>query len=180
MSETKKNHLLPYTVIPLIVALYLALHYKTDDVMTILRSVTLISFGYIAAYLDFRIRKVPNKLVLAMLSVWVVIMSGYIILDVESAVTLLIQSLIGGAAAGFFFMMIYLVSRKGIGGGDVKLIAVMGLFMTLAKLMPMLFFSSLLTSVVSAVLLLTKRATMKTAIPLVPFLYFGTLLVIFM
>ena len=172
------KRILPYIAIPIIVAIYLALKYTTDDVMTILRAVALIAFGYIAAYLDFTTRKIPNKLVLLMFAAWLALMAAYVVVDVKAAVDLIIPSLISGAAAGGFFLMIYLVSRKGIGGGDVKLIAVMGLFMTLAKLMPMLFFSSLITALVSAVLLLTKRATLKTAIPLVPFLYLGTLIII--
>jgi Flp pilus assembly protein protease CpaA len=171
---------IPYTAIPLIVIAYLIFKYRGNDVMTILRAAILITFGYIAAYLDVKTRKIPNKLVLTMLAVWLVLMACYVIVDIEAALKLLVQSLIGGAAAGVFFLLIYFVSRKGIGGGDIKLVTVMGLFMTLAKLMPMLFFSSLLSAIVSGVLLLTKRATMKTAIPLVPFLYFGTLIILFL
>ena len=178
MLNNKK--LLPYAAIPLIIVAYLVLKYKADDIMTILRSVSLIAFGYVAAYLDFKTRKVPNKLVLIMLAVWAVLMAGYVIVDIEPAIKLLVQSLIGGAAAGGLFLAIYYVSRKGVGGGDIKLIAVMGLFMTMAKLMPMLFFSALSSALFSAVLLITKRATMKSAIPLVPFLYLGTLIIIFL
>ena len=178
MLNNKK--LLPYIAMPLIIAAYLIFKYKTDDIMTILYSVSLIAFGYVATYSDIKTKKIPNKLVLSMLVVWVVLMSVYIIVDIGKAVNILIPSLISGAAAGAFFLAIYYISRKGVGGGDVKLIAVMGLHMTLAKLMPMLFLSSLITALVSIALLLTKRATMKTAIPLVPFLYLGTLITIFM
>ena len=180
MKDIKSKELLPYLAIPVLIALYLIFKHSSEDVMTILRSLVLISFGYVASYLDLKTRTIPNKLVLIMLAVWVVLMAAHVIVDIETAVDVLVRSLISGAAAGGFFLAIYFISRKGVGGGDVKLIAVMGLYMTLAKLMPMLFFSSLTTALVSLGLLVTKRATLKTAIPLVPFLYLGTLIVIFM
>ena len=174
------KNLLPYAAIPVIVVIYFIFKYSSDDIVAIMRSVSLISFGYVAAYLDLKTRKVPNKLVLTMLAVWLVLMAIYVVIDIGAAIDVLIQSAISGVAAGGFFLAIYFISRKGIGGGDVKLIAVMGLFMTFSTLMAMLFLSSLLSALVSAVLLITKRATMKTSIPLVPFLYFGTLITIFM
>ena len=171
---------LPLIGIPMLIAAFFLLGRGSYSVITALFSMLLIGFGYIAAYIDFKIRKVPNKLVLAMLVCWVVIMSVYVFVDITSATQLLTQSLIGGLAAGVFFLFIYLISRKGLGGGDVKLVAVMGLYLTFAQLMPMLFFSSILAALVSGILLLTKRATMKSSIPLVPFLYIGVLATIFL
>jgi leader peptidase (prepilin peptidase)/N-methyltransferase len=176
---TSKN-LLPYLAIPLIAAAYLARNHTTDDAITMLRAEALIAFGYAAAYADLKTRKIPNKLIVTMLAVWALLLAVYTMLDLAATADFLVQSLISGGAAGGFFLLLYAVSRKGVGGGDVKLMAAMGLFMTVAKLLPMLFFSSLLAALASAVLLLTKRATMKTAIPLAPFLYAGTLVGIFL
>jgi len=175
-----KKSLLPLLGIPIIIAAYLIFIASNHDFITLIRFSMVIGFGYVAAYVDFKIRKVPNKLVLAMLTCWAVIMSVYIFIDISSAIRLLVQSLIGGGTAGVFFLFIYLVSRKGLGGGDVKLVAVMGLYLTFAQLMPMLFFSSILAALFSGILLLTKRATMKSSIPLVPFLYLGALATIFL
>ena len=171
--------LLPYAGILVVAAAYLAVKLAANDWITTARAVVLIAFGYVAAYTDFRTRKVSNKLVLMMLIAWLVLMAAYVIYDIGAAFELLVPSLIGGAAGGGFFLAMYLISRKGIGGGDIKLIAVMGLLLTFSKLMPMLFISSLLTALVAGGLLLTKRATMKTEIPLVPFLYAGVLVVLF-
>ena len=183
-GATPQRALLPYIGVPLIVAAYLALKLPgqtpSPDWVGLARAVVLISFGYVAAYGDWKTRKVPNLLVLAMLGVWGAIAVLYILLDFGGAMGFLAASLIGGAVGGGFFLVVYLVSRKGLGGGDVKLMAAMGLFLTFRNLLGMLFFSSMLTALVSAVLLLTKRATMRTAIPFVPFLYAGTLVTIFL
>ena len=174
---------LHYLGIPLIAGAYLTLKLPAilaaGDWITLTRALALIGFGYVAAYTDLRARIVANKLVLAMLAAWLLIMAVYVLTDIEGATGLLAPSLIGCAAGGGFFLVMYLVSGKGIGGGDIKLITVIGLFLTFTKLMPMLFVSSLLTALVAGGLLLTKRATMKTAITLVPFLYVGILVVLF-
>ena len=143
--------------------------------MEIIRSTILICFGYIASYNDLKTRKVSNKFVLIFLAAWLLFISVYVVYHIDSALSVIISSLISGAAAGGFFLFVYLVSRGGIGGGDVKFIAVMGLFLTFAKLMQILLVSSLLAVIVSVILLIMKRATMKTAIPLVPFLFIGVL-----
>ena len=170
-----KKKALPYIGIPVIAAAYLILKFSSGDIMAVIRSLTLVGFGYIAAYADLTTRKVPNKFILVFLASWLVFMSINVIYNIDSAINILVQSLISGAAAGGFFMFVYLISRGGIGGGDVKFIAVMGLFLTFAKLMQILLISSLLAVIASAILLIAKRATMKTAIPLIPFLYIGVL-----
>jgi leader peptidase (prepilin peptidase)/N-methyltransferase len=171
---------LPFAAPAVICALYLALRAESRDAFTLVCGVLLIGFGFVAAYMDLRTRKIPNKLMLLMLGAWLAAMAVYVIADIESAIARIPSSLIGGASAGGFFLLLYLVSRKGVGGGDVKFIAVSGLYLTFARLMPALFFSSLLAALASAVLLLTKRATVKTAIPLAPFLYAGILLTLFL
>lgn len=178
-NNSLMKKLLPLAGIPLIAGVYLALMYMAFDWFTLARALALILFGYIAAYTDYRTRKVSNKLVLTMLVIWLALMSIYVITDIEVAIGILISSIIGGAVGGGFFLIMYLISGKGIGGGDIKLITVIGLYLTFARLMAMLFVSSLLTALVAGVLLLTKKATMKTAIPLVPFLYAGILFVLF-
>jgi len=83
-----------------------------------------------------------------------------------------------GAAAGFsLFFAIYLCSRKkGMGLGDACIMlgigAVLGLKMTLVSLYVAFFIGA----VYSVPLLLTKKATRKTALPLVPFLTAGTMI----
>jgi len=176
-SALKK--LTPFAGLPVIAGAYLVVMITTHDWFTITRALMLIVFGYIASYSDLRTRLVPNKLVLAMLVAWLSVTALYILIDIQSAMGFLLPSLIGGLSGGGFFLIMYLVSGKGIGGGDIKLITVIGLFLTFAKLLPMLFISSLLIALFAGALLLMKKATMKSAIPMVPFLYAGVLVVLF-
>jgi len=171
--------LLPFIGAPFIVAAYIILKLSSHDVLTVVRNLTLIAFGYYAAYIDIKTHRVPNKLVLVMLAFWALNMVASTVVDFEAGISLIVQSLLSGAVVGTCFLIIYIVSRKGVGGGDIKLVAVMGLYLPLVKLIPLLIISSILAALVSAILLLTKRATTKTSIPFAPFLYVGALVVVY-
>ena len=62
------------------------------------------------------------------------------------------------------------------GGGDVKLMAVSGLYLGLDGVLPAMLYGSVLAAVAGLLLILGKKITPKDAIPLVPFLYIGMLL----
>lgn len=77
-------------------------------------------------------------------------------------------------AAGFtFFLLLAIITRGGVGGGDIKLYAVIGLFLTPSLLMLTVFLSSAFGAVYGLVLYLSRRATGKTMIPFGPFIALG-------
>ena len=82
--------------------------------------------------------------------------------------------------SGILLLVVYLVSRKGLGGGDVKFMAVSGLYLGAADVLPALLYGAVLSALVGAVLVLLKKISMRDAIPLVPFLFAGMLFVMFM
>ncbi len=90
------------------------------------------------------------------------------------------ERLIAGVAAGGALLVTALAYPGGMGMGDVKLAAVMGLFLGSAAAVAMLvallagvLFGALITARVGA------RAARKTAIPFGPFLAFGSLVAVF-
>ena len=72
-----------------------------------------------------------------------------------------------------------MVSRKGLGGGDVKLMAVSGLYLGAGSVLPAMLYGSVLAAVTAGVLIALKKIGRKDAIPLVPFLYAGMLITVF-
>lgn len=68
-----------------------------------------------------------------------------------------------------------LTDQEGMGGGDIKLLAMMGAFLGWQAVLPVIFFASLVGSVVGVPLMLLKRADGKLAIPFGPFLALGGL-----
>ena len=91
-----------------------------------------------------------------------------------------IDSIVGGVIGTSFFALQYLISRgRAIGAGDMRIGAFMGLMLGWHLTIVALVISYIFGSIISLSLLATKKATGKTAIPLGPFLVFGTMIAFF-
>lgn len=92
----------------------------------------------------------------------------------------LIGILVGG---GSLFLVAYLyqlfTGKEGMGGGDIKLLAMMGAFFGWQAVPFIIFVSSLAGSVIGITVMLIQKKDAKLAIPFGPFLVFGSILYIF-
>lgn len=122
---------------------------------------------------DAKNKVIPNKFLLLLLVIWVVLISSYIIFQVEKGVALLALSAAGGLIGGLIFLLCYLLSRGQLGAGDVKLAVVLGLYLTGQRIVGAIFYGVLLCSIYALVLLARKKIGLKDGLPLVPFLYAG-------
>ena len=180
MTKTKLNPVLPYIGIPVICFAWLLFRAGQTDTLAALRYMTLIVFGYITAVLDIKMKKIPNNLILVMLSAWVLIMAQSLIFEMETAIKPLISSVIGFTVSGGMFMLVYLISRKGLGGGDVKFIAAAGLYLGTAGILSAMLCGTVLAALTGMALILLKKIGRKDPIPLAPFLYAGILITVFL
>ncbi|NLY54814.1 MAG: prepilin peptidase [Firmicutes bacterium] len=78
--------------------------------------------------------------------------------------------LLGGVLGCGLFYVIYVVSRGGLGGGDVRLASLLGLALGLERLPLALILACISGAAVAIFLLITRRANGKTPIPFAPFL----------
>ena len=180
MTKAKMYPVLPYIGIPMICASLLLLRAGRMDSFAMLRYELIIVFGYLAAIIDIKEKKIPNSLVLAMLAAWVLIMAPKLFIDTDAAIVLLMDSVIGFAIGGGIFLLVYIISRKGLGGGDVKFMAAAGLYLGLSGILPAMFCGTVLAALTGGVLILLKKIGRKDAIPLAPFLYAGILITLFL
>lgn len=148
---------------------------RLDGFLVLLRLMILI-FGYVAAVTDAREQRVPNSLVLWMIGAWALVMAPQLFLRPEDVWYILINSLLGMALAGVVLVTVYLISRHGLGGGDVKFMTAAGLYLGLWGIMPSLVMGSLLAAVTGVIAIARKKMDRKGTIPLIPFLYVGIVL----
>ncbi len=94
-------------------------------------------------------------------------------LGTSGALDAVLQSIIGLLVGGGFLFILYLFG--GMGGGDWKLMAMIGAFVGIKALGPTMFVGFVAGGVIGGILLLFKRATRKSKIPFGPFLAFGGL-----
>lgn len=94
------------------------------------------------------------------------------------------ESLLGIAAGGGSLLLVayayQLIARKeGMGGGDIKLLAMMGAFLGWRAVPFIIFLSSLAGSAVGISLMLARNKDSRLSLPFGPFLAFGALMFIF-
>jgi leader peptidase (prepilin peptidase) / N-methyltransferase len=119
--------------------------------------------------IDLEHRIIPNKIVVPMLA-YGIVATAIVRPD------FLVEALIAGAAAFGFLFLIALVHPKGMGMGDVKLVAVMGVFLGL-PVAPALLIGFLSGSIVGmAVIAKHGAAGRKRGVPFAPFLALGGLI----
>jgi len=87
-----------------------------------------------------------------------------------------LASLLGVLVGGAFFYLIALVSRGGMGGGDIKLIAMIGAFLGWQGAFFTIFSGALLGSLVGVTLMLLGKKGRKDKVPFGPFLSCGAIL----
>jgi leader peptidase (prepilin peptidase)/N-methyltransferase len=88
----------------------------------------------------------------------------------------LLSALAGCLVAGGLFYLIALVSRGGMGGGDIKLAAMLGAFLGWPLVLVAIFTGVLLGGVVAVALLVSGRRGRRDPVPFGPFLAVGGLL----
>lgn len=135
----------------------------------------------VVAFIDLEHRIIPDAITLPGIAIGglsVLVLSGL------SPVAALLKSLWGILAGGGSLLLIawlYQALRKheGLGGGDIKLAAMLGAFFGWKGVVVILFLASLLGSLTGIVLLIARRGQGTTPIPFGPFLAAGALIQLF-
>jgi leader peptidase (prepilin peptidase)/N-methyltransferase len=133
----------------------------------------LVTFLVPIAVIDFDLKVIPNKLTgpAAVLAV---------ALGAVLEPSYLPEQLIAGAGALVFFMLPALIHKKGMGMGDVKLAAVLGLYLG-RNVAPAIMIGLVLGVIVGAAVVAVKGVSegRRTKVPFGPFLAMGALVAFF-
>jgi leader peptidase (prepilin peptidase)/N-methyltransferase len=123
--------------------------------------------------IDFEHHLLPNAITLP----GIVVGLAFSLLLPPGIVDALIGTLIGGgvlwAIGEVYFRM---TGQEGMGGGDVKMLAMIGAFLGWKLVLVTLVFSSVAGSVIGVLVLATRRGGMKHALPYGTFLALGALI----
>jgi len=168
---------LPYSGIPILVLIVLMS--KNVSNLTLLGLVVVTVMGYIASVVDIKTLTIPNKIPKIMISLWVLLTILRLFMDFDYFVIAGINSLLGLLIGGGTFFLIYKLSKGKMGGGDVKLMAVFGLYLGIIGSITTMMYASILVLLVSGILMLIKKVNRATRLPFAPFLYVGSLIYIF-
>ncbi|WP_311259197.1 A24 family peptidase [Microbacterium sp. WCS2018Hpa-9] len=131
--------------------------------------------------IDIRTHRLPNRIVLPTLAALVVLGVADAIASGES--TAMIRAVFGMLILGGFYAALRLLSREGMGGGDVKLAAVIGLILGWHSWQALAVGAAsafLLGALFSVSLMMLRRADGSTRIAFGPWMIIGALLGILM
>jgi leader peptidase (prepilin peptidase) / N-methyltransferase len=149
--------------------LYVLLYLRFGVTTTFAAYALLTSALVIVAFIDLDHKIIPNIMTLPGMAVGLSLSMGVLPITPPA-------SLIGLMSGGAIFYLIALISGGGMGGGDIKLIAMIGAFLGLPGVLFTIFVSALSGSVVGLVLMLLGRKGRKDRVPFGPFLAFGAIL----
>lgn len=124
---------------------------------------------YLLAKVDYHEKKIPNKIILAMLIIRMVFLAHEVCTNLEYWKKIVGYPLLGAAISGMIMAVAMLLSRKGVGMGDVKMFIVIGAFVGSSQILPTMFYSFLCSAIGGICLLVTKKAGIKDSIPMAPF-----------
>lgn len=122
----------------------------------------------VITFIDFDHQIIPDVISLPGIPLFFLLAVFFMDVPVLEA---LLGILIGGGclfAIAFFYELI--TKREGMGGGDIKLLAMLGAFLGWKSLFFILFVSSLLGAFVGISMMIAKGKDMKYAVPFGPFL----------
>ena len=176
-----------YVVVELLMALLaVALYREFGLSLAFLAGVIFVAALIVISFIDLEVRIVPDVISLPGIVVGLLfsLTARYLIPDsselVPSPLSALLGVLIGG---GFLLALAWayeaLTGVEGMGGGDIKLLAMIGAFLGWPSIPVTLFLSSLSGSVIGISAMLIKGVGRKYALPFAPFLCLGAVLYLF-
>lgn len=160
-----------YPLIELIFGLsYIYLFYMFGFSVELISSLFLFTILFVGSMIDLEHRIIPDKLNL-------IGAIGGVILSIFAKPGLS-EGILGFVVGGGLMLALAHLSKGGMGGGDIKLTAVLGLFLGWKGILLSVFIASIIGSIVGVLLNLNKGKQIgKTAIPFGPFLSLGAMTV---
>lgn len=165
---------LQYPIVELFNAMiHLILFMKFGISLVFAKYALLSSLLIIVFFIDLTHQIIPDGIILLGLAasiVWLVFHIG----DVSW-----ISGIIGFLLGGGLFLLIALVTHGAMGGGDIKLMGMLGLYLGWEHILLITFFSFIIGAIVSMLLIFCKLKGRKDYIPFGPFIGIAALLSIF-
>ena len=165
--------------LPFVLGITVLLLWAGMDAAYILRVSILSSFLPLVAVIDHREMIIPNRILLWMLTYWGLAMALQVWQMGYPDLNVLLDFILGGLI-GASPLLVRLVSKGGIGMGDIKLFAVVGLYVGKQDILRAMFLSLVIALFVLLGRKLRKKLEKKQEVSFGPFVAAGTMLMVVM
>lgn len=161
-----------------VILIFMLAKYHSLGLLDSSRLMCLIELLFPIAAIDLKTQKIPNKLILALLVLRLIIFGAEAAINSDRIIYLLKDYLIGALCVGGFFLIMLLVFRNSVGMGDVKLFAVLGLYQGLWGAINSVCFSLAVSFVIAVGLLATKSKDKRDVMSFGPPILAGTVIAV--
>ncbi len=176
-----------YVVVELLMALLAAALYRELGFgLAFVAAVIFVAALIVISFIDLEVRIVPDVISLPGIVAGLLfsVIGRYLIQDPSELIPSPLSALLGILLGGGFLLALAwayeaFTGVEGMGGGDIKLLAMIGAFLGWPSIPVTLFLSSLGGSVIGLTAMLIKGVGRKYALPFAPFLCLGALLYLF-
>jgi leader peptidase (prepilin peptidase)/N-methyltransferase len=152
--------------------LYVAAFYRFGVSLQTPLVMALLSAFIVVTFIDLEHQIIPDEITLP--GIVLGLLLGPLVMH-----TGWVGSILGLLIGGGLFYLIAVISRGGMGGGDIKLIAMIGAFLGWKPILLTIFLGSLLGSVFGVAFMVFRGMHRKTPIPFGPYLVAGAVISIF-
>lgn len=139
-------------------------------VLAVLQQLVLFEVVFVISPIDIAVKKIPNQLVLLAIYIKIAGIAAGLIIAPDEWVTVLVRPLIGFLVGGIITLTCLLLSRGRVGAGDMKLYAAVGLYFGMMGVIEIMIYSMFFAAVTGLVMIAFKKAQMKSAMPMAPFI----------
>ncbi len=160
----------PLPVVALNGSLWLLVYCREGFSLNLLKGFLLVSLLLVVTVIDLREQVIPDQLIVFGL------VTGILFLFIPGLTPGPVQALTGILTGGGLFLLIAVLSGGAMGGGDIKLMAVLGLWLGWRQILLVSFFAFILGAAVSLGLIVLGRKNKKDYISFGPFIALAALL----
>ena len=125
--------------------------------------------------IDKKYQIIPNRILMILFAIRILTIGGEIFIDKADMLVVILSSILGVIYGSIVFLIIRLFSKDSIGMGDIKLFAVIGLYIGSTAILPAMFITSIFALVYGVVMIAKKAISKKDTMSFGPFIAAGTI-----
>ncbi len=161
-----------YPSIELLTAIFFLLLYLKFEPTLFVIYALLVTVLIIITFIDLDYQIIPNAITLPGIPIGLLTTYFFLPHSIKS-------SIIGLLGGGGLLLLMAVIYPGGMGGGDIKMVAMLGAFLGWQKVFLTIFIGSLIGSIIGVTLILLKIQNRKARIPFGPYLAMGAIQSIF-
>lgn len=128
---------------------------------------------FLISMIDLKIKKIPDNILIILLAIRFVGLIVSSVIYPEYALSLIFSSIIGMVIGAIIILTVLLISKGSVGAGDLKLFSIIGFYFGIQGLLQIMIYTLFPAAIFAILLLIIKKAEMKTTMPMAPFIFLG-------